>query len=194
MEVKIGVQYAPREIVLETNASPDEVEKLLHEALKADFGLFTLVDDKGRKVFIPAEKIAYVELGEPEGRKVGFGPSADVLPCHAFGGRGRLGRRPSWAIRLVCASVSRASILPSSTRPPDAVAPPTIRSVSASRSTATRWAWTSASPTSRRAHSASRPATLGSASIAARTRSTAKPACPLSESTSATRACGSASR
>ena len=73
MEVKIGVQYAPREIVLETNASPDDVEKLLHEALKADFGLFTLVDDKGRKVYVPAEKIAYVELGEPAARKVGFG-------------------------------------------------------------------------------------------------------------------------
>jgi hypothetical protein len=73
VEVKIGVQYAPREIVLETNASPDDIEKLLHEALKADFGLLTLVDDKGRKVFIPAEKLAYVELGEPEARKVGFG-------------------------------------------------------------------------------------------------------------------------
>jgi hypothetical protein len=73
VEVKIGVQYAPREIVLETSASADDVEKLLHEALKADFGLFTLVDEKGRKVFVPAEKIAYIELGEPEGRRVGFG-------------------------------------------------------------------------------------------------------------------------
>jgi hypothetical protein len=73
VEVKIGVQYAPREINVETKSTPDEVEKLLTEALKADFGLFTLVDDKGRKVFIPAEKIAYVELGEPEARKVGFG-------------------------------------------------------------------------------------------------------------------------
>jgi uncharacterized protein DUF3107 len=73
VEVKIGVQYAPRELTVETTSSPDEVEKLLHEALRADFGLFTLVDDKGRKVFIPAEKIAYVELGEPEARRVGFG-------------------------------------------------------------------------------------------------------------------------
>jgi hypothetical protein len=73
VEVKIGVQYAPREIVLETSASADDIEKLLHEALKADFGLFTLVDEKGRKVFVPAEKIAYIELGEPEGRRVGFG-------------------------------------------------------------------------------------------------------------------------
>jgi hypothetical protein len=73
VEVKIGVQYAPRELTVETNSSPDEVEKLLQDALKADFGLFTLVDDKGRKVFVPAEKIAYLELGEPEARRVGFG-------------------------------------------------------------------------------------------------------------------------
>jgi len=73
VEVKIGVQYAPREISVETKSTPDEVEKLLTDALKADFGLFTLVDDKGRKVFVPVEKIAYVELGEPEARKVGFG-------------------------------------------------------------------------------------------------------------------------
>jgi hypothetical protein len=73
VEVKIGVQYAPREIVLETHASPDELEKQLGEALRADFGLFTLVDDKGRRIYVPAEKIAYLELGEPEGRRVGFG-------------------------------------------------------------------------------------------------------------------------
>jgi hypothetical protein len=73
VEVKVGVQYAPREIVVETSSTPAEVEKLLTEALRADFGVFALVDDKGRRVFVPAEKIAYVELGEPEGRRVGFG-------------------------------------------------------------------------------------------------------------------------
>ena len=55
MEVKIGVQYAPREIVLETNASPYAVETLLHASLKADFGLFTPFDDTGRKVSIPPD-------------------------------------------------------------------------------------------------------------------------------------------
>jgi Protein of unknown function (DUF3107) len=73
VEVKIGVQYAPRELVVETGSTPAEVEKLLNEALRADFGLLTLVDDKGRRVFVPAAKIAYIELGEPEGRRVGFG-------------------------------------------------------------------------------------------------------------------------
>ena len=29
--------------------------------------------DTDRKIMVPAEKIAYVELGEPTGRRVGFG-------------------------------------------------------------------------------------------------------------------------
>lgn len=73
MEVKIGVQYTPRELVCETNQSAEDVEKSLHDALRADFGVFTVVDDRGRRLLVPADKLAYVELGEPEGRRVGFG-------------------------------------------------------------------------------------------------------------------------
>ena len=73
MEVKIGVQYAPRELTVETAPRRDEVEKLLQDALRADSVCSPSVDDKGRKVFVPAEKIAYVEIGEPEARRVGFG-------------------------------------------------------------------------------------------------------------------------
>ena len=53
--------------------------------------------------------------------------------------------------------------------------PPGSSAVRASRSAATRWAWLSASPISRRPHSASRPPTRRSAAMAARTRSTTKP-------------------
>ena len=49
---------------------------------------------------------------------------------------------------------------------------------------ATRCAWISASPTSRRAHSARRPATAGSREVASRTFATAKDACPVSASVS----------
>jgi hypothetical protein len=35
--------------------------------------LLVLSDDKGRQVMVPADKVAYVELGESETRKVGFG-------------------------------------------------------------------------------------------------------------------------
>ncbi|MFJ4342244.1 DUF3107 domain-containing protein [Streptomyces sp. NPDC088915] len=73
MEVKIGVQHAPREIVLESGQSAEEVERAIADALAGKTQLLSLADEKGRKVLIPADRIAYVELGEPSVRRVGFG-------------------------------------------------------------------------------------------------------------------------
>ncbi|ANZ16426.1 DUF3107 domain-containing protein [Streptomyces noursei] len=73
MEVKIGVQHAPREIVLESGQSAEEVERVVSEALTGKTELLSLVDEHGRKVFVAADRVAYVELGEPTTRKVGFG-------------------------------------------------------------------------------------------------------------------------
>ena len=73
MEVKIGVQFAPRELVLESNQSADDVAKAVADALKADLGVLTLEDEKGRRVLVPADKLAYVEIAEAETRRVGFG-------------------------------------------------------------------------------------------------------------------------
>ena len=72
MEVKIGVQYAPRELVLESGQTPAEVEKAVTEALSDDDGVLNLVDEKGRRVIVPVKKVAYVEIAEAVTRKVGF--------------------------------------------------------------------------------------------------------------------------
>lgn len=72
MEVRIGVEHSPRELALESNQSQDEVEAAVTKALGSADGLLTLVDDKGRKVIVPAAKLAYVEIGESESRRVGF--------------------------------------------------------------------------------------------------------------------------
>ena len=72
MEVKIGIQSIPRELVVETNASAEEVERSLAKAL-SDGGLFVLADDKDGKVMVPADKIGYVEFSGVEERRVGFG-------------------------------------------------------------------------------------------------------------------------
>ena len=72
MEVKIGVQFAPREIIVETMSSAEEVEQALADAVRTGT-LFTLVDEKGRRVHVPADKLAYVEVGEQVERRVGFG-------------------------------------------------------------------------------------------------------------------------
>ncbi|MEU8224477.1 DUF3107 domain-containing protein [Kribbella sp. NPDC048915] len=73
MEVKIGVQHANRELVLESEQTPDEVQALVAEALSGKTGLLQLIDEKGRRVLIPADRLAYVEIGEVQVRKVGFG-------------------------------------------------------------------------------------------------------------------------
>ena len=72
MEVKIGIQSIPRELMLETNASPEEIERSLAKAL-SDGGLFVLPDDKDGKIIVPADKIGYVEFSGVEQRRVGFG-------------------------------------------------------------------------------------------------------------------------
>jgi hypothetical protein len=71
VEVKIGVQYAQRELVVETNETAETVEKLVADAVAAG-GLLSLTDAKGRKIFVPAEKVAYVELGPSTVGHVGF--------------------------------------------------------------------------------------------------------------------------
>jgi hypothetical protein len=71
VEVKIGVQYAPRELVLESAQTPAEVEQAVTEAMAKD-SVLTLADEKGRKVIIPIAKVAYVEIAEAAQRKVGF--------------------------------------------------------------------------------------------------------------------------
>ncbi|MBT2365207.1 DUF3107 domain-containing protein [Streptomyces sp. ISL-10] len=73
MEVKIGVQHAPREIVLESGQSAEEVERAVSDALAGKAQLLSLTDEKGRKVLVPADRLAYVEIGETTARRVGFG-------------------------------------------------------------------------------------------------------------------------
>ncbi|GAB3871877.1 DUF3107 domain-containing protein [Kibdelosporangium lantanae] len=72
MEVKIGVAESPRELNLTSNLSPDEVEALVADALKNPAGQLTLVDDKGKRYIVPAARVAYVEIGTSDARKVGF--------------------------------------------------------------------------------------------------------------------------
>ncbi len=74
MEVKIGVQFAPRELVLESAQTPAEVELAVTEALSGRSGTLNLVDDKGRRVIVPIDKVAYVEIADVSSRVVGFTP------------------------------------------------------------------------------------------------------------------------
>jgi Protein of unknown function (DUF3107) len=72
VEVKIGIQQAQRELVVEVGESAEEIEKLVGEALSGDGGVITLTDTKGRKVVVPGAKVAYVEIGTGVAGTVGF--------------------------------------------------------------------------------------------------------------------------
>ena len=74
MEVRIGVVHTPKELTFETDADPDAIISTLEDAIKNGAALVWLEDGKGRKVGVPADKVAYVEIFvEDASRKVGFG-------------------------------------------------------------------------------------------------------------------------
>jgi Protein of unknown function (DUF3107) len=72
VEVKIGVLHTAREIVLDSPQTPDEVEQAVAEALKSVDGQLVLVEEKGRKVIVPANLVAYIDIAQADTRRVGF--------------------------------------------------------------------------------------------------------------------------
>jgi len=72
VEVRIGIQNVQRELMIETSTSQADVEAALTAALAVQGGVFVLADEKGGKVLVPASKIAYVDLGSTESRRIGF--------------------------------------------------------------------------------------------------------------------------
>ena len=74
MEVKIGIQSIPRELVVETDATAEEVERDLAAALAVDGkAVLALTTQKGGRILVPADKIAFIEFSTDQARRVGFG-------------------------------------------------------------------------------------------------------------------------
>jgi len=71
MEVKIGVQHASREIVLETKETSADIEKQVVDAVKNN-GTLAIDDVRGRRILIPGDRLAYVEIGGGVTGQVGF--------------------------------------------------------------------------------------------------------------------------
>ena len=72
MEVKVGVADTARELLINSSQTPEEVEALVADALNNSVGTLALVDDKGRRYLVPSARVAYVEIGSVDSRKVGF--------------------------------------------------------------------------------------------------------------------------
>jgi hypothetical protein len=73
VEVRIGVQHATRELVIESTETSEAILATVTAAVSGEVSVLTLSDERGREVLVPSDKLAYVEIGEPESRRVGFG-------------------------------------------------------------------------------------------------------------------------
>ena len=71
MEVKIGVQNVAREITIDTTLDSEAVEAAVSAAL-ADGGVLSLTDAKGRRVVVPGNTLAYVDISTSVSGTVGF--------------------------------------------------------------------------------------------------------------------------
>jgi hypothetical protein len=71
MEVKIGVQNASRELTIDTTLDADGVEKAVAAALD-NGGVLSLTDAKGRRLVVPGDKLAYVDISTSVSGQVGF--------------------------------------------------------------------------------------------------------------------------
>lgn len=75
MDVRIGVTQAPREISIEVpDDERDQVKAAIDAALSGAKDTLWLQDKRGKLTAIPSAKIAYIEIGSPDGdRRIGFG-------------------------------------------------------------------------------------------------------------------------
>ena len=72
MEIKVGVADTARELLINSAQTPEEVEALVADALLNSSGTLSLIDDKGRRYVVPSARVAYVEIGSADSRRVGF--------------------------------------------------------------------------------------------------------------------------
>ena len=72
MEIRIGIRESSQELKLESSQTPAEIENLIGSAIESGAKLIKLADDKGRIYLVPANSLAYVEIGADEPRRVGF--------------------------------------------------------------------------------------------------------------------------
>lgn len=71
MEIRIGVQNVSRELVVETDLTSDQAADLVAKAVGG--ATLDITDVKGRRVVVPSASIGYVDMGEENKRRVGFG-------------------------------------------------------------------------------------------------------------------------
>lgn len=75
MDVRIGVTYTGKELDIDLgdDADADAVQSDVDAAIAGDTSVLWLTDKKGRRLGVPTDKLAYVEIGSPDAeRRIGF--------------------------------------------------------------------------------------------------------------------------
>lgn len=76
MDVRIGVVNTVKELEVElpSDSDRDALRLKIEQALADDDGVLWLEDRHGAQHAVPSAKIAYIQLGRPDGeRRIGFG-------------------------------------------------------------------------------------------------------------------------
>jgi len=71
-KVRISITHVGSELNFDCPSTPAEIKAAVAAALSAQTPLI-LQDVQGHEIIVPADKIGYVEIGEPTERHVGFG-------------------------------------------------------------------------------------------------------------------------
>ena len=75
MDIRIGVTQTPKELEVDMGdqVDGDKLVEDIKEAMNGDPSMLWFTDRRGRRVGVPTEKLAYVEIGSTGGeRRVGF--------------------------------------------------------------------------------------------------------------------------
>ncbi len=75
MEVRIAVTHAPREITVDVGDSVkgDDLIEEIRAAMAGESQMLWFTDRRGKRLGVPVDKLAYVEIADSESeRRVGF--------------------------------------------------------------------------------------------------------------------------
>ena len=71
-KVRISITHVGSELAFDCPATPADIKAAVSAAISSATPL-VLQDVTGKEIIVPADKIGYVEIGEPTERRVGFG-------------------------------------------------------------------------------------------------------------------------
>lgn len=68
MDIKIGFAHSPRELVVQSAATPEGIEEKFND----ESALLELSDERGNRYLVRKAEVAYIEIGAQYARTVGF--------------------------------------------------------------------------------------------------------------------------